>query len=167
MYITYVYRPGQIPEEHNDFCSSARLSNTRWVHMFLGHVRSPRNTTYVPRLGQEAKEHKVGLMFLSPAEEHKRPICESRPFFCSSPLFCAPLPAPHAPATPRLPAPHAPATPALPWPRPAGHTPPYPDPALPCLGHASNVWPCPTVCVGCSSPPRSAHRPLALPGRVH
>jgi hypothetical protein len=60
----YVPRPGQIPEEHNNLCSwarSARPRNIRWVLMFLGHVRSPRNiTTYVPRPGQEAKEHKVG-----------------------------------------------------------------------------------------------------------
>jgi hypothetical protein len=40
-----VPRPGQIPEEHNNFCSSAK----------------PRNImTYVPRPGQEAEKHKVG-----------------------------------------------------------------------------------------------------------
>jgi hypothetical protein len=73
--------------------------------MFLGSVRKLRNIRWV-------------FMFLGPAEEHKRPICESRSFFCSSPLpplFCAPLPAPHAPA-PRLPAPHALATPGSPLP---------------------------------------------------
>jgi hypothetical protein len=50
--------------------------------MSLGHMRSPRKIT---------------------AEEHKRPICESHPFFCFSPLLCAPLPAPHGPATLALP----------------------------------------------------------------
>jgi hypothetical protein len=60
----YVPQSGQIPEEHNDLCSTARLAkprNIRWVLMFLGHVRSPRNImTYIPRLGQEAEKHKVG-----------------------------------------------------------------------------------------------------------
>jgi hypothetical protein len=60
----YVPQLGQIPEEHNDLCSSARSArprNIRWVLMFLGHVRSPRNiTTYVPWPGQEAEEYKVG-----------------------------------------------------------------------------------------------------------
>jgi hypothetical protein len=41
--------------------------------MFLGSVRKLRNIRWV-------------FMFLGPAEEHKRPICESRSFFCSSPL---------------------------------------------------------------------------------
>jgi hypothetical protein len=57
----YVPRSGQIPEEHNDLCSSGRLARTRNIRlvlMFLDHVRSPRNiTTYVPWPGQE---HKVG-----------------------------------------------------------------------------------------------------------
>jgi hypothetical protein len=57
----YVPRLGQIPEEHNDLCSSARPRNIRWVLMFFGHVRSLRNiTTYVPQPGQKAEEYKVG-----------------------------------------------------------------------------------------------------------
>jgi hypothetical protein len=59
-----VPRPGQISEEHNDLCSSARSArprNIRWVLIFLGHIRSPRNImTYVSQPGQEAEEHKVG-----------------------------------------------------------------------------------------------------------
>jgi hypothetical protein len=60
----YVPQPGQIPKEHNDLCSSARSvrpRNIRWLLMFLSHVKCLRNImTYVPRLGQEAEEHKVG-----------------------------------------------------------------------------------------------------------
>jgi hypothetical protein len=80
--------------------------------MFLNHVISLRNiTTYDPQPGHEAEDHKVGPYVPQPVEEHKRPICEPLPFFCSSTLssfFCAPLPAlrsPHASATP---APHSP-----------------------------------------------------------
>jgi hypothetical protein len=112
--------------------------------MFLGHVRSSRNiTTYVPRPGQEAEEHKVGpwnirwvLIFLGQVRKlrNKRWVRSSVPR-CLLPM--------HRP--PRLPAPHAPATPALPRSCPAGHTPPYPDPTPPCLGRAPVVRPSPTL----------------------
>jgi hypothetical protein len=59
-------------------------------------------------------------MFLDPAED-KCPICEFRPFFRSSLLFCAPLPAPHAPATPAPRSPRASHRPHLPRPRPPGN----------------------------------------------
>jgi hypothetical protein len=89
-------------------------------------------------------------MFLGPAEEHKRPICESRLFFRSSPLsplFCAPLPPPHSPATP---APHSPCV-GYPGSAPAL---PRPGPALPrpCAGRPTR--PCPTVHTGRPAPPR-------------
>jgi hypothetical protein len=107
--------------------------------MFLGQVMKLRNIKWV-------------LMFLGPTEEQKRPICESHPFFHSSPfspLFCAPLPAPHAPATP-----------ALPRPRPVGQAPPYPDPSPPCLGRALVARPHPTVCTG-----RRPHLPRPRPAQ--
>jgi hypothetical protein len=72
--------------------------------MFLGHVRSLRNiTTYVPWPGLEAEEHKAGPYVPRPAEEHKRPICESRPFFIlprsSAPSCLLPM---HWPPRPSL-----------------------------------------------------------------
>jgi hypothetical protein len=59
-------------------------------------------------------------MFLDPVED-KCPICEFHPFFRSSLLFCAPLPAPHAPATPAPRSPRASHRPHLPRPRPPGN----------------------------------------------
>jgi hypothetical protein len=124
-------------------------------------------------------------MFLDPTEEHKRPICESHPFFHSvplSPLFCTPLPAPHASATPapptsvvlltaarvgRRPCPPSsvrrPPGPALPWPRPTrprapavGPAPPSSTcrPPGPALPHPAP--PCPANRVGGPSLPTPA-----------
>jgi hypothetical protein len=119
--------------------------------MFLSQVRKLRNIRWV-------------LMFLSPTQEHKRPICESLPFFHSSlffPLFCAPLPAAHTLATP-----------ALPRPRSASHAPPYLDLAPPFLGRVPAARPRPTACTGLTylshAPPSDAHWPhFAPPSSMH
>jgi hypothetical protein len=82
------------------------------------------------------------LMFLGPAEEHKRTICESHPFFCSSPLFCAPLPTSHAPAT---------LTPRSPRVGHPGSAPATPGRPLPCLDRAPAARPHPAARVDCRS----------------
>jgi hypothetical protein len=101
-------------------------------------------------------------MFLGSAKEHKRSICESRPFFHSSPLsplFWAPLPAPHALATP---APRSPrAQPAMPrptltWSRLASARRRLPGPAP---QRAPAVGP---TCLA-RAPPGCTHRPCLAP----
>jgi hypothetical protein len=108
--------------------------------MFLDQVRKLRNIRSV-------------LMFLGPTEEHKHPIYESRPFFHSSPLFCAPLPAPHASTT------TAPRSPRTDHPRSATHADPI-SPRLPSstLAHSS---PSAASCLPRPTPPHSARQPPA------
>jgi hypothetical protein len=117
--------------------------------MFHGQVRKLRNIRSV-------------LMFLGPAEEHKRLICESSTFFCSSPLLCAPLPAPrsaHAPATPAPRSLHTGHPGSAPTVLDRPH-PPYLDPAPPCLGLASAARSGP-ACLGRAPPGRACRHRLA------
>jgi hypothetical protein len=129
--------------------------------MFIGQIGQAKKhkvSPYVPRPRQIPEEHRV-IMFLYPAEEHKYPICESRPFFilprssasrCLLPMHRPPQLCPgHARlATPRL------ALAALRLPRSRPDRPRAPAPSRPTKQRGSVVSP---------APPSSAHRP---PGPV-
>jgi hypothetical protein len=136
--------------------------------MFIGQIGQAKKhkvSPYVPRPRQIPEEHRV-IMFLYPAEEHKYPICESRPFFilprssasrCLLPMHRPPQLCPgHARlATPR-PTPTRPrlALAALRLPRSRPDWPRAPAPSRPTKQRGSVVSP---------APPSSARRP---PGPV-